>query len=150
MLEIRAVVVSVQGKQAEIVPSSGGGCGQCDSAGGCGSSKLSQMFCSSSEARKFVVQNPSDAKVGDEVEVSLPDGILLRSTWRVYGLPLLLLLSGGLLGSVLAGETASRDFCALGGAVSGFLLAIIWHRLFTHSDTPLAVARPISVTRIPS
>ena len=149
MLEIRAIVVNVRGKQAEIVPSGGGGCGQCNTTGGCGSSKLSQMFCSSSEARKFVVQNPSDARVGDEVDVTLPEGILLRSAWRVYGFPLLLLLSGGMLGSYMAGGVANRDGYALLGAVSGFLLALVWHRLFTHSDTPQAVARPIVVTRTP-
>jgi len=149
MLEIRAIVVSVQGEQAEISPARGGGCGHCDSANGCGSGKLSELFCSS-QTRKFVVLNSAGAKVGDEVEVTLPEGILLRSSWRVYGLPLLLLFCGGLIGSSLAGEAASRDGLALIGSVAGLLSAFVWTRFFTKADTPQAVARSIVVTHIQS
>ena len=149
MLEIRAVVVSVQGEQAEISPARGGGCGHCDSTNGCGSGKLSQLFCSG-QTRKFVVHNQAGAKVGDEVDVTLPEGVLLRSSWRVYGLPLLLLLCGGLIGSAIAGETASRDGFALIGSVLGFLLAFIWGKFFTTADIPQAEVRSIVVTHAQS
>lgn len=150
MLEMRAIVVSVQGQQAEITPLHGGGCGHCDSANGCGSGKVSQLFCSG-QSRKFVVKNQAGARVGDEVEVTLPEGTLLRSSWRMYGLPLLLLLCGGLAGSFFASETAaSGDGFALLGAILGLLSAFAWEKYFAASDAPQAVVRSVVSTHIQS
>ncbi len=148
MLEMRAVVLSVRGEEAEISPL-GGGCGHCSSAGGCGSGKMSQMFCSS-QPRTFLVRNQASAQVGDEVNVSLPDGVLLRSSWRIYGLPLLLLLGGGLIGASLAGEPASRDSSALIGSMLGLLAGFAWGKISSSADTPRAVVQSIVSTRIHS
>jgi len=145
MLEMRAIVLSIRGEEAEISPL-GGGCGHCNSAGGCGSGKLSQMFCSS-QPRTFLVRNQAGAQVGDEVNVSLSDGVLLRSSWRIYGLPLLLLLGGGLIGASFAGETASRDSFALFGSVLGLLSGFAWGKFLSSVDSPRAVVQSIVSTR---
>lgn len=146
MLEMRAVVLSVRGEEAEISPL-GGGCGHCSSAGGCGSGKLSQVFCSS-QPRKFVVRNQAGARVGDEVNVSLPEGVLLRSSWRMYLLPLLLMLGGGLIGAAFAGEAASRDGFALLGSLLGLLSGFTWGRFASSTDKPLAIVQSIVSPRI--
>lgn len=148
MLEMRAVVLSIRGEEAEISPL-GGGCGHCNSAGGCGSGKLSQMFCSS-QPRAFLVRNQAGAQVGDEVNVSLPDGVLLRSSWRMYLLPLLLMMGGGLIGASFAGETASRDSFALFGSVLGLLSGFAWGKFLSSVDSPRAVVQSIVSTRIHS
>lgn len=141
MLETRAIVVHVQGSHAFVEARGGGGCGHCDSERGCGSGKLSQLFCNS--PRQFKVQNEAHACVGDEVQITLLDGVLLRSSILMYVMPLLLLLSGGMLGGHWASNAASRDgYSALGaliGLVAGFLLA----RWFSLRQTVTAVARPI-------
>ncbi len=147
MLEMRAVVVSVQGEQAEISPLGGGGCGHCDDTNGCGSGKLSQMFCGS-QTRKFMVRNQAGARVGDEVNVSLPAGILLRSSWRMYLLPLLLMLGGGLIGASLAGETASRDGFALLGSMIGLVSGFVWGKISSSTETSQAVVLSITTPRI--
>lgn len=125
MLETRAIVVHVQGKEALVATKGGAGCGNCDSENGCGSSKLTQLFCS--KPRQFKVHNEANAAVGDEVQISLPDGVLLRSSMLMYVVPLSLLLSGGMLGAHWASDAASRDgYAALGsllGLVGGFVLA---------------------------
>ncbi len=125
MLETRAIVVHLQGKEALVEAKGGGGCGHCDSEKGCGSGKLSQLFCS--KPRQFNVQNDANASVGDEVQITLPEGVLLRSSVLMYVLPLCLLLGGGMLGTYWASDVASRDgHAALGsllGLVSGFFLA---------------------------
>ncbi len=126
MLEMRAIVLNVQGSHAEISPL-GGGCGMCLSAGGCGSGKLSQMFCSS-QPRRFLARNEARARVGDEVRVCLPDGVLLRSSWRMYLLPLILALAGALLGSALASVPAYRDGWASLGALLGLAIGFFWSR----------------------
>jgi sigma-E factor negative regulatory protein RseC len=145
MLEMRAVVLSVRGDEAEISPL-GSGCGHCSSVGGCGSGKLSQMFCSS-EPRTFLVRNQVRAQVGDEVSVVLPDGVLLRSSWRMYGLPLLLLLMGGLVGISLAGETVGRDGSALIGSAVGLLSGFAWGKISSPARGPEAVVQSIVSAR---
>lgn len=125
MLETRAIIIHVQGNQALVEAKGGIGCGNCDSEKGCTSGKLSQLFCS--KPRQFTVLNETKAGVGDEVQITLPDGVLLRSSMLMYVVPLSLLLSGGMLGAHWASDTATRDgYAAIGalcGLVGGFVLA---------------------------
>lgn len=141
MLEMRAIVVRLQGDDVLVEAKGGGGCGHCDSEKGCGSGKLSQMFCS--KPRQFKVKNEAHAAVGDEVQVSLADGVLLRSSVLMYVMPLALLLSGGMLGAHWASDAVSRDaYAALGalvGLVGGFVLA----KWLAKRQQVMAVARPV-------
>ena len=95
MLEMRAIVMQLRGKDASVQPIGTGGCGHCDSEGGCGSSTLTKVFCNN-KPRIFYVRNEVNAKVGDEVQISIPDGVLLRGAMKMYVLPLILLLVGGI------------------------------------------------------
>ena len=144
MLEMRAIIMQVDGDEALVQPLSTGGCGHCDSEGGCGSGTLSKLFCSS-KPRHFKVSNLARAKVGDEVQVSIPDGALLRGALKMYVLPLILLLAGGIAGVGLAGETGVRDGYAVAGAVIGLLLGFILARFSPASGQ--AVASSILVSR---
>lgn len=124
MLETRAIVVQVEGQYALVQANQGNGCGQCNGKG-CGTGKLSQLFCS--KPRQFRVDNPIHARVGDEVIVSIRDGVVLRGIGLVYLLPLTFLVAGALLGSLGAGQTELRDgYGAVGafiGLIGGFVLA---------------------------
>lgn len=128
MLEMRAIVIQVEGENASVHPLSTGGCGHCDSEGGCGSGTLTKLFCSN-KPRHFKVRNQAHAKVGDEVQVSIPDGVLLRGAVKMYVLPLILLLVGGIAGGSFAGASAGRDAYAVAGAVVGLLLGFVLARL---------------------
>jgi sigma-E factor negative regulatory protein RseC len=143
MLEMRAIVIQVMGEEASVQPLSSGGCGHCDSEGGCGSGTLTKLFCSS-KPRSFKVRNEAGAKVGDEVQVSIPDGVLLRGAVKMYVLPLILLLVGGIAGVGLAGVAAMRDVYAAAGAGIGLLLGFILARL--SPGVGQAVASSIVVT----
>jgi sigma-E factor negative regulatory protein RseC len=144
MLEMRAIVIQVEGDEASVQPLSTGGCGHCDSEGGCGSGTLTKLFCSS-KPRHFKVNNAVRAKVGDEVQVSIPDGALLRGAMKMYVLPLILLLVGGIAGGGMAVETAARDAYAAAGAVIGLLLGFILARL--SPGVGQAVASSILISR---
>jgi len=141
MLETRAIVVKVLGNEALVEAIGEGGCGQCSSEKGCGSSKLTQLFCS--KPRQFTVRNEANAGIGDEVQITLQDGVLLRSSILIYVLPLVLLLGGGMLGAFFSHDVASRDgYAAVGsllGLCGGFWLA----KLLSKYQQVLAVARPI-------
>jgi sigma-E factor negative regulatory protein RseC len=123
MLETRAIVVQRDDKITLVQASGASGCSACEGKG-CGSSKVTQLFCS--KPRQFKVDNQIDARVGDEVIVSVVEGAVLRGISLVYLLPLALMFAG----ATLAGwwvEGVQRDgYAALGalsGLVAGFVVA---------------------------
>ena len=124
MLETRAIVIQLEGSEAIVEARQSGGCGHCDDAKSCGAGKLSQLFCT--KPRRFRVRNGINAHIGEEVEVSLADGVLLRSALTVYLLPLLLTLAGGMMATSWANsQTNSDGYAAIGaslGLVAGFVL----------------------------
>lgn len=140
MLATRAIVISVDGKQAVVESLEGGGCGKCDSANGCGSSKLSQLFCS--EPRRFRVRNEANAQVGATVQITLEDGVLLRGAALIYFMPLVLLFVGAMLGSQAAGEMNRDAFAALGG-VAGLLTGFVLVKIYSGRQRLLSVAQPV-------
>lgn len=144
MLEMRAIVTEVVNDEAT-VQVLGGGCGHCSSEGGCGSGTLSKLFCST-KPRRFAVRNQVGAKVGDEVQVSLPDGVLLRGAVKLYLLPLALLLAGGIAAGGFASDAASRDAYAVVGAMAGLLSGFAIAKL-SSSGTGQAVATSILASR---
>lgn len=145
MLEMRAIVLKIQGREAEISPL-GGGCGNCNSEGGCGSGKLTKMFCSS-QPRSFIVLNQAQAKVGDEVIISLPEGSLLHSSWRMYLLPLLFMLAAGFLGVSFAHDAATRDGYALIGALVGLGCGFAVGKYWPASNESRAIVQSVVVLR---
>ena len=124
MLETRAIVMQIDGRSALVQADQGNGCGQCNGKG-CGTGKLSQLFCS--KPRQFQVDNPIKANVGDDVIVSVAEGAVLRGISLVYALPLLLLVMGAALGNIGAVQPGQRDgYAAVGalcGLVAGFVVA---------------------------
>ncbi len=144
MLEMRAIVVEVHGEEAS-VQALGGGCGHCNSEGGCGSGTLTKLFCSN-KPRHFKVHNEAAAKVGDEVQIALPDGVLLRGAMKLYMFPLALMLFGGIMGRDLANEANFRDAYAVAGAVIGLLLGFVMAKL-SPSSSGWAVISSIVIPR---
>lgn len=146
MLEMRAIVLSLKGREAEISPLGGGGCGHCNSEGGCGSGKLTKMFCSS-QPRSFIVFNQADAKVGDEVNITLPEGSLWYSSVRMYLIPLLLMIGAGFVGVSFATDAATRDGYALIGSLVGLMLGFALGKLLPYSNDSRAVVQSVVVSR---
>jgi sigma-E factor negative regulatory protein RseC len=123
MLETRAVIVQVEGRYALVQTSQANGCEQCEGKG-CGSGKLSRLFCS--KPRQFQVENPINAGMGDEVVISVAEGAILRGIGLVYLLPLLLLVIGAMLGSAWAGQSPGQhDVYAAAGALFGLAAGFI-------------------------
>lgn len=122
MLETRAIVMEVKGQDALVLANQGNGCEQCNGKG-CGTGKLSQLFCS--KPRQFQVNNRINARVGDEVIVSVEDGAILHGIGLVYLLPLLLLFLGAFLGGVWAEQPGQYDAYSGAGAVVGLVLGFV-------------------------
>jgi len=141
MLETRAIIIRVDGAEAIVEARQGGGCGQCDSVNGCASGKVSKVFCV--QPRQFRVRNDISARIGEEVQVSVPDGVLLRSAAIMYMLPLALLLAGGGLGAHWAADASSRDGYSAAGALLGLVAGFALARFATTHHRALSVAQPV-------
>ncbi len=121
MIETRAVVVRVNGSDAIVEPIDSGGCGNCGGGESCGSGKLSALV--GGRPRQFCARNDANARVGDEVQISMSDGMLLRSALLLYGLPLLLLFAGAVMGARVEGGDAGAAVGGVIGLAFGFLPA---------------------------
>lgn len=128
MIETRAIVIRLEGNEAVVESTQGGGCGHCDSENGCGSGKMSKLFCS--EPRRFRVRNDANAQVGTLVQVTLPEGVLIRSALLMYMLPLVLMLCGAMIGARWdAGGDAYAAVGGIVGLISGFVAVKGWSLL---------------------
>ena len=130
MTEIRAVVRSLDGEFA-IVEVEQGGCGRCHEKGGCGGQHLTQMLCTA--PKTYRVANPVEAAVGDSVQVGIPAGAVRYSANLAYGVPILGVFSGALLGMQLHGDS---------GAILGGVLGLFVAWLIVRNKTRSGVESP--------
>jgi sigma-E factor negative regulatory protein RseC len=147
MMEQEAIVASVDGDHAYIkVGSTGGGCGRCQERGGCQSSILGQLF--RSKPRLFRIANPIGAAPGDHVVVRMAEGAMLHAAILIYALPLMCLLLGAGVGTVLAGDGNSDAATAL-GALAGFAFGVL-SGLTLRRAAMGKVAQPVLVRHRPT
>lgn len=141
MMQTHAVIIRLEGADALVESTQGGGCGSCDSENGCGSGKLSQLFCS--EPRRFRVRNDANAQVGTLVQVTLPEGVLLHSALLMYILPLLLLMAGAIAGAQWAQDATSADWYAAIGGLTGLVCGFVLSKVLSLRRRLSSVAQPV-------
>lgn len=138
-MEQAVIVVDVMHNDALVRGQRASACGQCVGKSACGT--LGSWTERVSEMR---VANPVGAKVGDEVVVSVPDGLLLRAAMRLYGIPMLGFFMAGFMVRYLAFHFAvtSPELWAVGGALAGMLAAFFWlHRLDMPASDGVSIIR---------
>lgn len=127
MNETPAVVARAEAGYAVVEARPAAGCGRCEAAGGCASAGLGRLF--SAAPRRFRVRNPLGARPGEQVVLAVREGALLGAAATAYGLPLLLLLGGAMLGAALAASPGLRDLYAAAGAAAGLAAGVAGARL---------------------
>lgn len=115
MIEESGVVVAVDGAHARVARDGDGGCGSCGSGQGCGLSLWARFF--GRRQNEFTVRNPKGARVGDRVLVGIPEQALVRGALLVYLLPLVAMLSAGVVAQELQGEAVSEMAVWMAAAV---------------------------------
>jgi len=125
MMEQTVTVVGIVGHDALVRGRRVSACGQCPGKSSCGT--LGSWVERYSEIR---VANPLGARAGDEVIVSVPDGVLMRAAIRLYGMPMLGFFTMGFLVRYLAFffGVASPEVWAAGGALAGMIAVLVWVR----------------------
>lgn len=111
MLEQNAIVLKTEGGKAWVEARESGTCGSCGS-GGCSTRRLADLF--GRRERAFPVDNVLQANPGDYVIIGIPAGALWKSAFRLYGLPLLLMVAGALAGQHMGGDVGAVVLAAVG------------------------------------
>lgn len=119
MIEEAAVVTAVDADGIWVEKDRSSTCGGCSANKVCGIAALSRAL--GRKRLRAIVFSDQAVSVGDQVVVGLEEAALLRGSMLIYGLPLLLLIAGALLGQLAGGHDAG----ALVGAAFGVGVSII-------------------------
>jgi len=116
-------VLQLDGEMALITGERASTCGSC-----AGKSSCSTLGSWNQRTLELLVYNDIGAKVGDEVMIEVPDSLVLKSAYRLYGLPMLLFFAAGVLAYVMSqhfGIGQPDLWAALSGlgAVLGYYLS---------------------------
>lgn len=122
----RVVAVETDGVWVETIRKST--CGSCAVQKGCGHGLLNSV---SSGRRSLIRALPGDldlaqCHVDDEVQISIPDEVILRGSFIVYIIPLVIMMAGTMMGSSVA---TNADVGGAVGAAAGFVLGFSLVRL---------------------
>ncbi|OAN52733.1 Fis family transcriptional regulator [Paramagnetospirillum marisnigri] len=137
LIEGFARVVAVDGGRAWLEPEETTSCGTCHSAGLCSIGKDGGN-AKRLAAKRFPLPGDLDLRVGERVVVGISEGTLLRGAATAYGLPLVTLLAGGILGQ----EVYRTDSMAAAGAVAGLVLGLGLARLVANHLSARGVLSP--------
>jgi len=89
-LEQQVTVIETDGKQARVSGRRASACGDC-----AGKTSCSTMGSWRERLVELSVKNTIGAKIGDEVLLEVPDGLLLKVAFRIYALPMFVFVATG-------------------------------------------------------
>jgi sigma-E factor negative regulatory protein RseC len=121
MIEGFARVVAISGGKAWAEPEQAPSCGGCHSAGLCSIGKQMGDPTARQLAKRFALPGDLGLAVGERVVVGVRDDTLTKGALTAYGLPLVTLLVGGILGQEMGRSDAMAALGAVGGLVVGLL-----------------------------
>lgn len=123
MIETSARVVSAESGVVLVEPATESGCSGCKSRSSCGVSGLGKYFSSTRSAIEIRCDVP--VAIGEELQLSMSEGDLLKAGLLAYLLPSVL----ALVGAGLVTSFGGGDAVAVVGAVAGFCLAFLLTRV---------------------
>ena len=124
MVEGFARVVAVEGGKVWLEPEPMASCGGCHSAGLCsigkqGAGSARQL------AKRFALPGELGLGVGERVVVGIREDTLTKGALTAYGIPLLVLILGGIAGQEMGKSDATAALGAFLGLLAGLLVARI-------------------------
>ena len=135
MLTETARVIQRRGNRVELELLRASACGQCELRQGCGTGSLARLL--RRRARPLVIETDRECQPGDEVRLALPESALVSASLALYGLPLLGLVLGGLLASLVFRQEWLIGLIACAGFVGGMSAASVRaRRLEENGQTP--------------
>lgn len=105
-------------------------CGSCVAQKGCGQSLLSKLGIKNSFLRVLLQQkSASDYSIGDEVDIGIPDDIVVKSSLFAYLLPIVLLV----LFSGFAQQFFEQELYVIGMGLLGLLAGAGLIKIFSYT-----------------
>jgi len=128
-------VIRLEGDQAIVQGQRASACGSC-----AGKASCSTLGSWKQRSIELSLPNEVGAAVGDEVIVRMPDSLMLKIAWRLYGMPMAVFFFAGLFLYQFAtaqGATNPDLWAVLGGLTAmGATYFAIWRRS-RHDAQPL-------------
>ena len=136
MIEERVVVVAMEAQGAWVEGVQQSACGSCSAKSGCGQHALGKM------GRIVRLWLPTEVSLsqGEHIVIGLEQGVLAKSALWLYGIPLLVLLLGAVVGQWLGGELGSIVLTVLGLPL-GLMLARYYSAKNTSAWQPNFIRR---------
>lgn len=148
MIEESAQVVRVHNDIAWIETQRKSVCGGCAMNKGCGVSVLAQVF--GKRRTEVKVLNNIDARVGDDVIIGVEEGALVNGSLAVYAVPVIAMISGAILGELLAQYWSMQNIEAASiiGGIGGFVAGFGWVRGFARRVSHDSRYQPVILRKI--
>lgn len=131
----RVVAVESEGLWVETIQRST--CGSCSAQKGCGQSLMAKLMGHTSYLWVLLEgRDASDYKLGDEIQIGVPETVVVKGSLFVYLVPLVLML---LVAGLAQSLTGSDGWSALGALVGLFLggAVVRWRARQTRHDPRL-------------
>jgi sigma-E factor negative regulatory protein RseC len=146
MIQENGIVTKVDGTIAWVETQRKSACESCSANKGCGSAVLSKVM---GNKRNLVeVTNHSDLRVGDEVVLGLEEIALVKGSFAVYMVPLLLMIAFAIFGEY-AGRALQTDseWLTILFAGLGIVAGIYWLRAFAQKNRCNHMYHPVVIKK---
>lgn len=131
----RIVAIEDQGLWVETIQRST--CGSCAAQKGCGQSLMARLMGHTSYLWVLLEgRDSADYRMGQEIQIGVPETVVVKGSLFVYLVPLLAMLLGAALAQGLTGSDGWSALGALGGLIGGGLL-VRWRAEQTRHDPRL-------------
>lgn len=134
-IEERALVIGLEGTQVHLEIERNQACGLCGKTRGCGVSIVGKAL---GHHGTIKVENTLHANVGQYVLLKIQSNHLLKGTAVLYGVPLIGLLLGALVGRfvfhAISSVEMSKDGLEIIGAMIGFFLSQYWVKHYSQAS----------------
>jgi sigma-E factor negative regulatory protein RseC len=122
VIEQQARVVAVEGGLARVSVGGVSGCPACDAGEGCGAGIFGRLL----RRKPFELSLPDvgGASVGQAVTLGIPESLFLRLAFRLYGMPLLAGLAGGLICHQISEQFQAGPLLADAATLAGIALSM--------------------------
>jgi len=126
-------VTQIDGKIAKVAVERKSACDRCHA----------RDFCQMIEANRLVVSavNEAGARVGDRVELEVPDAAGLAASSLIYFVPTVLFIAGAVVGTSLFGSALAGALVGIAGVAAGYgFAAYAWKKRWQKRGQPRVIS----------
>lgn len=117
-------------------------CQSCSAKSGCGQSLINSVFSGKRHYIKVAANGIKDTvHLHDEVEIAIPEHVMLKGSFIMYLLPLVFLIAGAVVGEHFT--VGKGDLGAISGAIAGFCMAAVFIRWHSNKNSANPAYQPV-------